>query len=160
MTLRIVNQKKAQSALEYLWVYGFGILAVIFTITIAWQFGAFSRPAPEESTPGIKGFSQLVVEDFRAYENFLNLSIKNNAPDVVRITKINASIEYEINCTFSESFVDMNPGEEVTFQLNCDKLDEKYYPGSYYKAHVLISYINMRTNNLHQSLGYIWSIIE
>lgn len=149
---------QAQGSLEYLLLYGFGIVIIIAILVLSWQLGVFSEVQDREKGSG--GFSQLVVEDFIAKRNFLNLSIKNNAPDIARIIGINVSIEYKINCSFSD-IIEISPGGKSTIQLNCPpEFGETYPSGKYYKAYVEINYINVRTNNLHSSLGYIWGVAE
>jgi len=146
----------AQSSLEYLLVYAFGIISVVTAIIITWQSGVFSQTI---HSSGIQGFSQVVIEDFIAKENYFNLSVKNNAPDTIRINKINISVEYKVEC-ISSTLVDINPGEKTSIFISCTDFQGKYPSGKYYKANIDVEYINIRTDNLHHSLGTIWGIVE
>ncbi len=154
-----MKHRKSQVSLEYLVIYGFGIVVIVFSLVLAWQSGIFTKISTENK--GIGGFSQIIVKDFnaKARENSLNLTVKNNAPDSVRLMEINATIEYKVKCN-SSNVMDLAPGAKIITELNCPELEEKYPSREYFKANIIIQYLNIRSNHLHESRGYIWGTVE
>lgn len=151
------KRRKAQISLEYLFIYGFGVLVVAISLFLAWQSGVFTNISPQKR--GIGGFSQLIVEDFKAQNNSLNLTVKNNAPDKVRVMKANATIGFKLLCEFN-SQIEIASGNKTKLNLTCLGMNEEYPPGKYFKADIRIEYLNIRSNQIHQSLGYIWGTTE
>lgn len=150
------TKKIAQASVEYLLVFGFAVISTIILVVLSWQSGVFYQPISTNTR--IEGFSQIIIEDFSVNENFVNMSLKNDAPDILQIRKINLTFDYSYQCIY-EIPIEITPSSSTTLTINCN-LNEKYQRGSSYRANIDIIYINIRTNSFHSSEGIVFGNVK
>jgi len=148
------NNKKAQTALEFLMTYGWALLIILVILVVAWQWGLFN---PRTVKRGSAGFWGLVPGDFAFTSGgTLKISLENQIGSPVNITTINVTIENE-NTYVQIPNVQINPGENY----NRDFTGFSSKPaGSKFEGFISIEYIDDRTGETYRSSGKIWGGVE
>ena len=160
------NSRKAQTSLEYVLTTGIDITVIIIGAVILWQTNIFD-PVPCDKG-GTFAFAQIKPADWAAYSNSdtLALWVINEGGDTMDITEVNATLG-DIFCTTSGASAVLppaiHPGKNDHVILDCSgppSISGKYHIGACYESDVSITYLNIRSGNVHISKGQLWGTIE
>jgi len=80
------NDKKGQSALEYLMTYGWALVVIVIVIAALFAFGVFNTPKQCTQTGG-----QLLIKGFDFNGDTIQLKIQNGSPDSVTVSSFSGS---------------------------------------------------------------------
>jgi hypothetical protein len=161
---------KGQGSLEFLMTYGWVLLVILVALVIMWQWGLFSLG--QRIDPGSFGFWGLAVQQGNEFildsNGRLQVGVINNAG--ANLTIINCTGTIDQNSVHGEcgdgsggcgldSCV-LKPGNSTVIVL-ADGVNWKDSPGKRFDATLVFTYKDNRTgNNVHQSSGRIWGIVE
>lgn len=79
------NDKKGQSALEYLMTYGWALVVIVIVIAALFAFGVFNTPKNCTQTSG------LLIKDYDFNAGLIQLQIQNGTPNSITVTAFSAS---------------------------------------------------------------------
>ena len=155
--------KKAQASVEYLMTYGWAILVMLGIGIVIWQMGVLN--IGEDTTPGNRGFSQIVPLDWRCQaDGTLTLTVTNEAGLILNVSSANATMTSGGSglCSGAVSGVPVSvfrPAQTLTITFDTCPLTTTE-SGDYYRAEVGIVYTNPQSGIEHLSYGKVWGPLE
>jgi|WetSurMetagenome_2_1015567.scaffolds.fasta_scaffold02842_10 hypothetical protein len=154
------KDSKGQTSLEYLMTYGWMLIIIAIVAVVLYQYGVFTPPA---TPPGCTGFSQAKPIDWKmstADSGNLTLTLINDAGTKIRITSVNATVFSNSLCTTGVIAQDLRAGEVYQQSLGSCVLTGSPGSGDYYKAEIVIVYMNVASGIDHNSVGECHGTIE
>jgi hypothetical protein len=163
---------RGQGSLEFLMTYGWVLLIILVVLVIMWQWGLFSLGQRIE--PGSFGFWGLAIQQGNEFildsEGDFKVSLINNAGANLTILTCNITIDQvsvKQDCgvssgcgIISPSGCVIKPGNSTKIEV-ADTANWKDSAGKRFDALLVFTYADNRTKeNIHQSSGRVWGIIE
>ena len=154
-----LNNKKAQSATEYLMTYGWAILILTMASIAAWQMGFFDFTGP--LTPGYSGFWGVVPQDYKVTtDGTVELILTNNVGGKVNVSSVNVTIMGFSQVYQNATGLVINPGDSVKVNIS-----DGEWTGEagmdFWMEPVIITYTDARApDTAHTSSGRIWGAYE
>ncbi len=158
--------KKSQAAVEYVMTYGWAILVILIVGVMMWQLGIFKIGG--QTAPGSRGFSQIRPLDWSlkkisATDGTLDMIVVNDAGVILQLpaNSVFAAVDL-VNCSTgpATAYTKFRPGQTIPVTLTCQNLPAEYQTGEYYRATVVINYINPASGLNHSSVGIVFGGVE
>ena len=148
---RMMHNKKAQAAMEFLMTYGWAILVVLAAIAALAYFGVLSpdRFLPEKCTMP----SGIACLDFAVSGTSVTLSLQNAAGFDMSGVSVNLTSDTTPTCTAvtgDATAGSLANGQKDLYTLTCTSLPAS---GQKFKAAVTMAYTNAGTSLTHSKAG-------
>lgn len=162
-----MKDKRGQTALEFMFTYGWAILIILIITVMLWQQGLFNQGS--RVRPGYSGFWGVIpYEDFRYNEGgTLTIPLSNRVGGQVTILSVNATLE-------DVGYDDNNPGSHMTgsnstipsgniriWEVSQATSGFAFIgAGSSYRIFISLTYNDSRTGENYISSGWVWGNVE
>lgn len=157
---KLLQNRRGQSAIEYLMTYGWAIVIMGVVVIVLWQMNVFN---PATTPPGCTGFSQVRPIDWRAVKssNNISLSLRNDADTKMILTRVDVNITGR-GCYTGGMSKEMRAGETYTLGVEGNGCVADWIPDArqYYRADITIYYKNIASDIEHRSVGECHGTVE